>query len=103
MHDWEHPYKRSFGLEPSRKKALEEYKYIVDHHSDIKKYDIDSLADWLTNNQHAKIVTDVKENNIEALAKITKDYPELQSRFIPQVYQPVKHFEAKILGYKDII
>jgi hypothetical protein len=103
LHDWYGNYKASFGLEPEGKKTLKEFKAIVRKNSVYQNCTLGSLAEWLQSNKRARIVTDVKENNVLALAKIARDYPELQNRFIPQIYQPLEYFEAMKLGYSDII
>jgi glycerophosphoryl diester phosphodiesterase len=103
IHDWEHSFKRSFGLEPEGKKSLSEFLQLVRTRSDFNKCTLSSLAEWLKDHPHAKIVTDVKEDNVRALAVIAANYPELQHRFIPQVYQPLEYYEARALGFRDII
>lgn len=103
LHDWENSFKNSFGLEPSGKKTLVEFRDLVKKYSDVQKCDLESLTDWLLKNPGARIVTDVKESNIQALYKIAESYPRLKGRFIPQVYKPIEYYEARNLGYKDII
>ncbi len=64
---------------------------------------LESLVEWMQTHPGKRIVTDVKERNVEALALIAERYPELQPRFIPQVYQVAEYFAAKVHGYEDII
>jgi hypothetical protein len=103
IHDWENSFKHSFGLEPEGKKTLAEFMELVRNRSEFNKCTLSSLAEWLKDHPHAKIVTDIKEDNNRALAVIAANYPELQHRFIPQVYQPDEYFKARALGFRDII
>ncbi|OOF13202.1 hypothetical protein BZG79_08415 [Salinivibrio sp. MA427] len=64
---------------------------------------LSSLALWLENNPGKKIVTDVKEKNIDALRLIAERYPELKSRFIPQIYWPEEYKMVSELGFDNII
>ncbi|MDO6746396.1 sulfatase-like hydrolase/transferase [Gilvimarinus sp. 1_MG-2023] len=103
IHDWSDSYTRSFGLPSKGKVTLDEFKNNIINHSSVEKCTLQSLADWLLKNKHARIVTDIKEDNIKALNKIATDFPSLQQRFIPQIYQPLEYYEAKLAGYHDII
>ena len=103
LHDWDHSFQRSFNIKPSGKKSLSEFLSLVKNHSSVEKCTLDSLVSWLKKNQHARIVTDVKEENIRALEKIIKEYPGMINQFVPQVYHPHEYYKAKILGFQDVI
>jgi hypothetical protein len=103
LHDWDESFKSSFNLQQSGKRTLSDFLRLVKTRSKVENCTLQSLADWLKKNKHAYIVTDIKEDNIRALEKIAKEYPSLQNRFIPQVYQPIEYYQAKALGFKDII
>lgn len=103
IHDWDHSFKRSFGLEPQGPVSLSRFIALNKSNSSVEKCTIYTLAEWLRRNPHARIVTDVKENNVGALDFIARTFPDLQQRFIPQVYQPSEYFYLKHLNYKDVI
>ncbi|MBW8191327.1 hypothetical protein K0504_09785 [Neiella marina] len=62
-----------------------------------------TLATWLAQNPHAKIVTDVKTDNLKGLQILASIFPEQLDRFIPQLYQPENYEFVRQLGFKDII
>lgn len=64
---------------------------------------LNTLAEWLREHPEAYIVTDVKEDNLAALAKIAARYPELLSRFIPQIYSKDEYPLVREMGYDNII
>lgn len=62
----------------------------------LKQMSIDDTLEWLKNNTDAYIVTDVKEDNMEngnikALTEFANSSKEIQSRFIPQIYDTVQY------------
>ena len=103
LHDWGISFERSFGIAPEGKKSLSDFLELVNTRSDLNVCTLNSLTAWLKEYAHARIITDIKEDNIRALILIRSMYPELQHRFIPQVYQPLEYYEAAELGFRDII
>lgn len=103
LHDWEHSFKRSFGFETDEKVTLKEFNALVKNKSEFHKCTADSLAEWMKENPAAYIVTDVKENNIEALMVMLQILPNAKVRVIPQVYDPVNLEAIKDLGFEKII
>jgi glycerophosphoryl diester phosphodiesterase len=61
------------------------------------------LIEFLNNNQNCRIITDTKQDDYGLLEMIARDYPQLTSRFIPQVYAFEDYGKIEALGYKDII
>jgi glycerophosphoryl diester phosphodiesterase len=70
---------------------------------DLDMLDLASLAEWLAEHENAYIVTDIKEDNIEILRHIAKEYPGVSKRFIPQIYSFSEYDAVKALGYSNII
>ena len=103
LHDWEHSFKRSFGFEIDEKVTLKEFNYLVRNKSEFRKCTANTLADWMKENPTAYIVTDVKENNIEALNIILQTLPNAEVRVIPQVYDPENLETIKDMGFERII
>lgn len=103
LHDWDHSFKRSFGFKTDEKVTLKEFSYLVKNKSEFQKCTANSLVKWMNENPAAYIVTDVKENNIEALKIILRTFPNAKNRVIPQVYDPENLEEIKDLGFEQII
>ena len=61
------------------------------------------MLDWLRTHPGARIVTDVKDDNLHALGKIAKDYPEMIDRVIPQIYTFEEFEPVWDMGYRNII
>lgn len=103
LHDWNNSFKNRFNVDPIGKITLKEFIYYNENNSELDICTLDTLAKWMILNKEAFIVTDIKKNNIEGLYKISKKYPELVERFIPQIYHPSEYLIAKSYGYRDII
>ena len=65
--------------------------------------DLDTLAEWLTAHPDVHIITDVKDNNLGVLRTIARTHPELQARFIPQIYAYEEYAPVRAMGYTNII
>lgn len=102
-HDWEHSFKRSFGFKTDKILTLKEFNYLVKNESEFQICTANSLAEWMKENPAAYIVTDVKENNIEALNIILQTLPNAKVRVIPQVYDPENLEAITNLGFEKII
>jgi hypothetical protein len=64
---------------------------------------LDDLGPWLAENPEVLIVTDVKERNIEGLARLAQAYPQQLYRIVPQIYDPDELAAVRDLGFKDIV
>ncbi|MEL7655969.1 MAG: glycerophosphodiester phosphodiesterase family protein [Bacillota bacterium] len=102
LHDWDrtamHYYGAGFDERISQSKFLNLSVY-----GKLEVLTFEKLAKIMEKHQDFKIVTDTKGDNLELLTKISKEYPELVSRIIPQIYDYGQWNEAKTLGYTDII
>lgn len=103
LHDWDVNFQHFFGADQSGPVSLGHFLHLVKKHPTFEKCTMDTLIQWLEHNTHARIVTDVKEDNIRALKKIAEHYPDYQKRFIPQVYQPWEYYITRRMGYDDVI
>lgn len=103
LHDWEKSSTRILKFEDNQKKTLEAFKRAYRKFTGFTPCHLDSLASWLKKNPGKMIVTDVKDDNAKALRFIKSRYPNLQQRFIPQVYAPSEYYLAKALGFKKVI
>ncbi len=103
IHDWKHSFERTFGISTESPVSYNEFVQLVSKGSGMGNCTLSSLALWLENNPGKKIVTDVKEKNIDALRLIAERHPDLKSRFIPQIYWPEEYKMVSELGFDSII
>lgn len=61
------------------------------------------LDKWLKENKNIFIITNIKENNEDALKLIKDNYPENVSQIIPQIYKIDEFVLLQGLGYTNII
>ncbi len=103
LHDWQKSFERYFGR--SVKEPLEKKIFIMLAGS-VAKYrllTLDELVNWLDQHPGARIVTDVKSQNIKALKIISEKMGHDLGRVIPQIYCPSEYQTAIEMGYKKII
>jgi glycerophosphoryl diester phosphodiesterase len=103
IHDWEQSFKRSFGFNTKEKPDLETFEFLARNASRFNKCTLGGLAVWMSNNPSATLITDVKENNIEALKVIIETMPDARTRVIPQIYLPMNFSIVKQMGFESII
>jgi len=99
LHDWQ----GAFGQKEERKASLADFLESATLREVPAPCTLQTLVDWVRANPSKRIVTDVKEDNLRALTEIARDYPELRSNFIPQIYSPDEYRVARSLGFEDII
>lgn len=102
-HDWKTHFVRTFGSEINAPTSLSEFEYLAKNNPNFTNCTLPSLIKWIDKNPNARIVTDIKSKNLQALKKIASNYPAHKNRFIPQIYQPEEYFYARKYGFKDII
>ena len=103
IHDWQGSFKQSFGLETDERPTLEGFKALVKTRSKFQNCTLDGLVDWLERNPSAKIVTDIKDDNLRALEIMAKVIPDFGRRVIPQIYFPEDYARVRGMGYEQII
>ena len=103
IHDWKDSAKQSLNISSSDIPTLREFNRLVSASESYKSCTFDSLVTWLKNNPEKYIVTDIKDNNVSTLKRMVEMYPELKSRFIPQIYHPSEYLQVRKLGYKKVI
>ena len=64
---------------------------------------LESLADFMREHSDLYIVTDVKDNNVDAAALIASTCPDLVDRFVIQIYKDREYQKVRELGFKNII
>lgn len=103
LHDWEDSAQKTFGRRYAQTPTLAQFERMISQHPRYKNCTTQTLFAWLEQNPSAKIITDVKDQNIEALIYLKEKYPNLTDRIIPQIYQPEEYRRVKDLGYQSII
>jgi len=101
LHGWESEIEGLFG-EKKGIRSLEEFKNF-EMVGGLTQMSFDDVAQWLRNHKDAYLVTDVKNDNILTLDKIKEEYPDLQSRIIPQIYFFKEYSSVVDLGYNKVI
>lgn len=101
IHDWYTEYSSAI---PENGHAL-----TLDEFRDARIYDrftplwLDTLADFMAEHDDLYIITDIKDDNLAGLSYIAQAYPELQNRFIPQIYAGDEYDPVRELGYEYVI
>ncbi len=101
LHDWGN-FSRFINSPKIKRYSAEEFKSFK-MNGNLTPMTLDELVDWLDNNLDVYIVTDIKINNLGALRLIKDKYPEIQNRFIPQIYDFGQYDAVDKMGYKNII
>ena len=101
LHDWNRNYlpghsDDDFPLD------LEEFESSLIF-GELTPLSLKSLAGLLREYEGLYIITDCKEDNLRILEKIASAYPELISRFIPQIYFPQELEAVRAMGFKSVI
>ncbi len=101
IHDWQESLARLFDAVPGNYTLKEFMQFTMLH--GLTQLALDQLAQWLKEHANVYIVTDVKRDNLKALAKIRESFPELIMRFIPQIYFFEEYYPVRTMEYKYII
>lgn len=101
IHDWRKSVLELFNAWP-RRYSIKEFKNLKMINK-MTNLSLDDLISWIKQYPDVFIITDVKHDNIRALTKIRKEFPESVRNFIPQIYHFYEYFPVRDLGYKHII
>jgi phosphoglycerol transferase MdoB-like AlkP superfamily enzyme/glycerophosphoryl diester phosphodiesterase len=99
IHDWDQSYKNLFNRQDGPPTAL--YFKNLKMNDGLTQMTLDDLFQWLDHHPDAKIVTDVKERNIDALKFLSQS--DYMDDFVVQVYNESEISSAIDLGCQDII
>ncbi len=103
IHDWDQNFKENFGFEIGDIPTLKEFEKLVDDNLKFHNCTIQSLAGFMEKYPEVYLITDVKDNNLEALNIIKKNIKDYKKRIIPQIYSPSNYSKVKAMGYEQII
>lgn len=101
IHDWYVEYTSAIP-ENGHALTLAEFR-AAKIYDRLTPLDLDTLADFMAEHDDLYIITDIKDDNIAGLTCIAEAYPELQSRFIPQIYAGDEYDPVRALGYEYVI
>ncbi|MDF2154549.1 hypothetical protein [Vibrio sp. CAU 1672] len=102
LHDWEQSFGALSGTQVNDAISLEEFELSFIN-TRLTPCTLNGLMEWLETHPDAFIVTDVKENNLAALATIARLYPSLINRIVPQIYTPKNFAQVRRSGYDKVI
>lgn len=95
-------FKNAYGY--TRKEAFSNSEFEAFRKSSpIASIGMDELIEWVKTHPDARIITDIKSNNIKGLQIIANLAQDHITQFIPQIYQPNEYSPAKEMGYETII
>ncbi|MBL4659990.1 MAG: hypothetical protein JKY19_06520 [Alcanivoracaceae bacterium] len=103
IHDWQKQFKKVFAYKTRHPLSAEQFQSLLDKTAGLHPCTLTTLGEWLEKHEDAKIITDIKSENIKALGTIIKLYPHLSRQFIPQFYQPYEYKILKSMGFKQLI
>ena len=101
LHGWGSEIEGLFNQEKGVR-TLEEFNNF-EMVANLTQMDMNDVALWFENHGDVYLITDIKEDNVKALEKINKDFPELQSKIIPQIYYFKEYKQLVDLGYDKIM
>ncbi|MBR9788143.1 MAG: hypothetical protein GYB40_09425 [Vibrionaceae bacterium] len=102
LHDWNNSFFRLSGKRSTTALSLEEFSQYFSA-TELTPCTLQGLMSWLESHPDAHIVTDVKSNNIRALAMIANLYPKFITRVIPQIYDPRNLADVREAGFDKVI
>lgn len=105
LHDWEASFEFRFGFRPGAPLTLASFRELLTKTASHgpQNCTLETLVDWLKAHPSKRVVTDVKADNLEALALISGRFPEIMPQIIPQAYQPAEVAALHDMGYADVI
>ena len=102
LHDWDRTATHYYGSVFPKKLTQSQFTRLSVF-GELQVLTFDKLAETMRKHQDVRIVTDTKGDNLQILAAISKSYPDLMDRFIPQIYDYNQWSDVSGLGYRDII
>lgn len=102
LHDWDYSITHFFHASSSIY-TFAEFKKLQLQNGQLTQLSLSELVTWLENHPNTYIITDFKRSPVTMLKKISRLYPELRSRLIPQIYLFSQYKQIQALGFKNII
>ena len=102
IHDWDRTTMYYYGRTFPKKLTQRQFAKLSVY-GKLQVLDTGKLASILEKHKDVRIITDTKGDNLELLTAVKENYPDLVSRFVPQIYDYDEWDEVRNLGYKDVI
>lgn len=101
LHDWG-PAVSAYGFDYDGAQYLDEF---LEKRQNLPwtACTLNELLSWLEKNPSKRIVTDVKDDNLQALRVIAERAPELLDQFVVQIYYPEEYPRAREFGFTSVI
>ncbi|MDX9999069.1 MAG: glycerophosphodiester phosphodiesterase family protein [Phenylobacterium sp.] len=98
LHDWQGAYRYWFG----RTEPLPHAEFMAARmRGGLTPMDFQALLAWLERHPDARVITDVKRDNLRVLAGLAQT--ERRHQFIPQVYSEQEIAPVRAMGFRDVI
>lgn len=99
IHDWNHlAYSDYNGTRPTQDEFASNTVY-----SSFASMTLEDVADYMRKHTDLYVITDVKDLNIYFMGIIQREFPDLRSRFIVQVYSELEYDFARRMKFDKII
>ena len=102
IHDWRGNYSRLFGHEIESSLSVAEFQEKA-RALEWTLLTLEELGVLMRAHPELVIVTDVKQDNLDALALIARVLPDSVRRVVPQIYHPSEYMRLQAMGYEKII
>jgi glycerophosphoryl diester phosphodiesterase len=103
LHDWNAAARRIFGEGFGDNWRSRETFLGTPRLDGLTSLDLEGLVSWLEAHPDAVVVTDVKWENLQALARLRSEVPGAERRLIPQIYGFHEYSRVRELGFERII
>lgn len=103
IHDWHESFNQSFYITEDTEIPTEAEFLKLETKTGLSQLSLGDVLKWADKKGDAFIVTDIKDDNINALRKISIDFKKFKNFIIPQVYTYNEYNETAMLGYSNII
>jgi glycerophosphoryl diester phosphodiesterase len=103
LHDWNAAARRIFGTGFGDNWRSHETFLRTPRLDGLTSLDLEGLVSWLEAHPDAVVVTDVKWENLQALAVLRSEVPGAENRLIPQIYTFHEYAGVRELGFERII
>jgi glycerophosphoryl diester phosphodiesterase len=103
VHDWEEVFEHIFRQPKGTAIPSLEQFLGLRMKENLTPLNSANLADWLRAHPDARIVTDIKNRNLEGLRRISAESPDLVDQIIPQVFAFEEYDLVRNMGYSNII
>jgi len=101
LHDWG-PTLHRLCAAPEGPRTLADF-HALRMTAGLTALDVQGLETWVRDHPGARIVSDVKGHNVEALRIVATDHPALARRLVPQIYGFREYEPVRSMGYLSII